>query len=83
MKDGVRPFDPKDSRVVFVSDEEPDIAMRSRRVSFWPPGYSKDTKLAVVRVVFPWSIHHGEGTYLLCERNGKWVTLLRQFVYYP
>jgi hypothetical protein len=64
-------------------DEAKDNPRAERAVSAWAPGFSADRKFAVVRLIIPWSIHHGEGTYLLSQQGGNWNVRLRQFVYYP
>jgi hypothetical protein len=48
------------------------------------PGYSKDSRYAVVRLGFPWSgrMHSGEATYILERTAGGWQVLLRDFIYY-
>lgn len=54
----------------------------ARPIRVWPPGYSADGRLAVVRMSIPWSIHHAEATYVLANREGNWLVQVRQFVYY-
>jgi len=54
-----------------------------RPIRIWPPGYSAERRLAVVRMSIPWSIHHADGTYVFANRQGSWLLLVRQFVYYP
>ncbi len=83
VKDVFRIFKPANDRIAFEDEAQPNGLRRDARIRVWPPGYSHDTKVAIVRVVVPWSIHHGEGTYVLAERNDKWTIILRQFVYYP
>jgi hypothetical protein len=80
VRDLVDRFRPRSKRIVIEEESE---GMVVRRIRFWPPGYSRDTKTAVVRLIYPWSIHHGEATYVLFERNGKWEIGLRQHVVYP
>jgi hypothetical protein len=53
-----------------------------RPIQAWPPGYSRDKSLCIVRLVIPWSMHHADATYLLVQRKARWVVLVRQFVYY-
>jgi hypothetical protein len=55
----------------------------TRSIRVWPPGFSSDRRLAVVRMSIPWSIHHAEATYVLGKRQGNWALQVRQFVYYP
>ncbi len=81
-------FKPQDKRVRIHEEREAQTAEESVRSRFdrpieaWPPGYSKNKRFAVVRLIVPWSIHHAEGTYVLSEDHGKWTVRLRQFVYY-
>jgi|SRR5579863_1276961 len=80
---------PHNERIQILENAAEKPEERSRRdilnrpVQAWPPGYSKDERFAVVRLVIPWSIHHAEATYLLSEEDGKWSVCLRQTVYYP
>jgi hypothetical protein len=55
-----------------------------RASSVFPPGYSRDSRYAVVRLGFPWSgrRHSGEATYILERTDGGWKVLLRDFIYY-
>jgi hypothetical protein len=55
---------------------------RERASSVLPPGYSKDGRYAIVHLVFPWSIHSGEVTYILERTDRGWKVLLRDFIYY-
>ena len=49
-----------------------------------PPGYSRDGRIAVVFLTYPWSMHHGgDATYVLARQGTGWKVLLRQFVLYP
>ena len=74
-------FKPVDSRIRLFTDETtPDVFGRPIRA--WPPGYSDDNSIAVVRLSIPWSIHHADGTYILARSDTGWTILLRQFVYY-
>jgi hypothetical protein len=57
-------------------------SLDDRPIQAWPPGYSKDRRLAVIRLIIPWNIHHVEATYLLWQDQGKWIVCLRQFAYY-
>lgn len=52
-------------------------------IQAWPPGYSANRKHAVVRMSIPWSIHSATGSFALTERrDGRWVVVFRQFLYY-
>jgi hypothetical protein len=80
-------FRSRDSRVKVV---EPNATpkpryqfLETRPIRVWPPGFSGDQRLAIVRMSIPWSIHHANATYVLAKRQGNWVLQVRQFVYYP
>ena len=51
--------------------------IRSLRVRF----ALRQLMVAIVRVSFNWSIHGGEGTYVLLRRDGEWVVLVRDCRY--
>jgi hypothetical protein len=87
--DGVKAFQPADPRVApwrGIADEEAPVRRHEfpkQPVRAYPPGYSHDGQFAVVALSVPWSIHHADATYLLGRQgDGRWVILLRQFVYY-
>jgi len=85
---GFSRFHPSDARVRVYLAAKPEKAERSpsdeRVVRAWPPGFSKDGSLAVVRLSMPWSgMHHAGATYVLCQAPGGWVICVREFVYYP
>jgi hypothetical protein len=48
----------------------------------YAPGYSRDQRLAIVRLTFPWSKHSGHGTYVLARIDRGWAVLVRDFVYF-
>jgi hypothetical protein len=86
--DSFSAFQPKDKRVLIrdeaASGKRP-AGLRiwyDRPIQAWPPGYSQDKSLCIVRLVIPWSIHHADATYILVKRKARWAVLLRQFVYY-
>jgi hypothetical protein len=80
----------KDQRIV-VWDKTREVAETEKRNNFlrpqifraYPPGYSQDRQVAIVRLTFPWSIHGGDGTYVLVKKEGKWTVLIREIAYYP
>jgi hypothetical protein len=57
--------------------------LAARPIRMWPPGYSADNRIAIVRMSIPWSIHHADGTFVLANRQGAWSVLVREFIYYP
>jgi hypothetical protein len=86
-KDSLVGFRPKDARIavlVPVQDEPRQrLPLGPQVFDAYPPGYTADGQLAVVHLGFPWSIHHGDATYILTRRGGGWSILLKQFVLYP
>ena len=84
---GFSGFRSGDSRVKVVepnaTPQPPYQFLATRPIRVWPPGFSGDRRLAVVRMSIPWSIHHANATYVLAKRQGNWVLQVRQFVYYP
>jgi hypothetical protein len=91
-KDWLASYKPADRRIVLVSDEEQEGIRKVPKRSFdgpqvfrsFPPGYSRDGKIACVHLTYPWSggFHGGVATYVLENRKGKWIILLRQFIRY-
>lgn len=54
-----------------------------RLLSAYPPGYSDEQQVAIVRLHIPWSMWHSVvGTYVVISDGESWKVLLRQFVYY-
>ncbi|WP_406699786.1 hypothetical protein V5E97_13115 [Singulisphaera sp. Ch08] len=47
--------------------------LRPRLVQAYAPGYSKDHRLAVVRLMFPWGKHSANGTFVLVRKEGVWT----------
>jgi len=80
VRDAVDDFQLRGTRIVF---EERRTGRIDRRISFWPPGYSSETRTAVVKLVYTWSVHHGEATFSRLEHDGRWVIGLRQRIVYP
>ena len=70
----------------------PDVTVRGasesrefydRVLSAYPPGYSSEQHVAIVRLHIPWSMWHSVvGTYIVISDGDVWRVLLRQFVYY-
>ena len=60
VRDAVYDFQLRGTRIVF---EERRTGRIDRRISCWPPGYSSDTRTAIVKLVYTWSVHHGEATF--------------------
>jgi hypothetical protein len=54
-----------------------------RPIEAWPPGFSKNERVALVRLIIPWSVHQVYATYLLSREEGAWTVRFREFVYYP
>jgi hypothetical protein len=48
----------------------------------WPPGYSRDGSLGIVRLSIPWSIHSADATYIFVKRTGRWALLARDLCVY-
>jgi hypothetical protein len=48
------------------------------------PGYSRDKQIAVVSLHFGWSgnFHGAEGRYVLVKRDGKWIVLAKNLIYF-
>ena len=82
-RDSLASFRPKDARIVRSTGEPGDAALRPQVFRPYPPGYSADRQLAVVHLVFPWSIHSGDATYVLTRRADRWSIVLKQYVLYP
>jgi hypothetical protein len=87
-RDDVARFRPKDKRIVVWDPRRAQEELEARADRFRPqifcattPGFSRDGQFAIVRVSFNWSIHRGEGTYVLLRRDGEWVVLIRNFGY--
>lgn len=86
-----RPFAPIVSRDGRIRVRNQDSPIRSddpfdhvRPVEAWPPGYTADGRLAVVRLVMPWSGWHvAMGTFVLEDLGGRWTVRLRRYTYYP
>lgn len=93
-KDLFTTFPLSDPRIVLQPDEparpgtgeEHEGYFRERPQVFRanPPGYSSDGRVAMVHVGFPWSgnMHSGLATIVLVRRDGKWVPLTRDFIYF-
>ena len=90
--DGITGYQPKDRRTVLYTKEQEDrdrkgitglrrLLHRPQVFRVSPPGYSRDGKMAVIHIWFPWSIHAGFGTYVLSKSSKGWVILVRQLVY--
>jgi hypothetical protein len=82
----------KDERIVVWDKVRADADATIRKVGrrfggpqvfhAYAPGYSQDRQLAIVRLTFPWSMHSGNGTYVLTRKEGEWVVLSRDFLIY-
>jgi hypothetical protein len=53
-----------------------------RPVRAWPPGFSKDKSVAIVRFSVPWSIHSADVTYVLKKSTRGWAVLTRDLCVY-
>lgn len=54
----------------------------SRAMRACVPGYSKDGRFAIVRIVFPWGDHGGNATVLLVKEGENWTVRLRRIVFH-
>jgi hypothetical protein len=84
-KDNFKDLKLKDERIVVCDKKRADAENKSvchQLFSAYPPGYSTDGQLAVVRMAFPWSIHQGDLTYILAKKAGKWTILSRDINIY-
>lgn len=87
-KEPFKDFKPKNEQIVLwdkdrVNEaEKADLFGRPQVFRANPPGYSKDGRLAIVRLTFPWSggRHSGYVIYVLEQKDGKWVVLVRDRV---
>ena len=53
-------------------------------IQAWPPGFSANRQIAIVRVNLPWGgWHHAVSTHILENEGSDWSVVLRQFVFYP
>lgn len=82
-RESLAAFHPKDARIVRSTREPDRNALRPQVFRAYPPGYTANGQLAVVHLVFPWSIHSGDTTYVLTKRADGWSIVLKQFVLYP
>lgn len=64
-------------------DAEAVSSWRKRPIRAWLPGYSKDRRLALVRLSIPWSIHSCDATYVLIREGSVWNVRVRQSVCHP
>jgi hypothetical protein len=89
--DPFKPFKPKDERVttcdrnIEEKDQGVHRSLRRRQVFHaFPPGYSRDGQIALVRMRFPWSggHHSGEVTYVLARQDEGWTVLVRDLIFY-
>jgi len=89
-RNGFTSFTPTDTRIHVYAEEQ---EQRDKGGYFWerpqvfracPVGYSADGSVALVRIAFPWSgnMHSAFTNVLLERREGKWVIVARDFVYY-
>ncbi len=54
----------------------------SRPIHLWPPGFTADRRLVVVRMSIPTGWHHANATYVLARQGTGWTIRVRQFVHY-
>jgi hypothetical protein len=86
--DAYKRFASTDRRIRAVDKRQTEAATRvhypdrPQLVRAYAPGYSRDQRLAVVRLDFDTARHGGVGTYILAKENGRWVVLLRDFRYF-
>jgi hypothetical protein len=86
-KDKLQGLKLKDKRIVVAHDSEA-VAKRERKrrrvrpqvFRAFAPGYSRDGKIAIVRLNFPWSIHSGYATYVLAWKESEFLVLMRDVV---
>lgn len=76
-------FESTDWRMTSVRDADANsAALRTRAgrpIRAWPPGFSADGTLAVVRLSIPWSRHSATATYVLSSEEQPWAILVRQY----
>ena len=66
-----------------LSREERDNPLElDRPIQAWPPGYSNDKRVALVRLSIPWSIHSAVATYLLSKTSSGWIAVRRDLAIY-
>jgi hypothetical protein len=53
-----------------------------RMIRMWPPGYSADGGMSIVRMSIPWSMHECIGTFVLERQQGDWVVVAQEFIYH-
>ncbi len=87
MKHSFKDLRPKDRRIVIsdkIGAETKPGRVDPQGFRAYAPGHCRDRLLAIVRLTFPWSggRHSGDGTYVLARKEGEWVVLTRDFVYY-
>lgn len=83
-------FQPKDSRIKLYSTNIDRRHFRKRRFNLpqifraYPPGYSRDSELAIVRLSFTWSgnMHGAAGLYVLTKRNDGWAVLFSDLMFF-
>ena len=81
-------FTSKDKRVGVLDKEHTAAALRIRFperpevVRAYAPGYSRDQRVAALRVAFTKDRHGGVGTYILAKKDGRWVILVRDLRYF-
>jgi hypothetical protein len=89
-KEPFKGFLPSDRRIL-ISDEigapptyDPLHPFQPQVFRAYAPGYSRDGRLAIVRLALPWSggVRSGNGTYVLTMNEGDWVVLIRAPAYY-
>ena len=84
-KEPFKEIKPSDPRIVVVEKKSAEVKRELwSPQSFWaaPPGFSKDGGVAFIKLSFTWSIHSGEGVYILEKREDGWIVLVCEFVYY-
>jgi hypothetical protein len=71
-----------DPRIALQKGAGENTGIFSGAATAFPPGYSKDGRLALVLISFPWSIHTASGTYVLAFGKGRWQVRLRDFAHF-
>jgi hypothetical protein len=88
-KDAYKGFTPKDERIAFWDETRFDAKRFPRMGPWYPPvlrayapGYSRDGRIAILRVSFTSDLHGGSGIYVLTRKEDKWVVLVRDLGYF-
>jgi hypothetical protein len=70
-----------DRRIALRNGARENTGLFNGSATAFPPGYSRDGRLALVLISFPWSIHIASGTYVLVFVKGGWQVRLRDYAH--